>query len=109
MATSASTIVAAMAAKARREVREHFEQENAFAPTDAAPYEPPSAMHRRQFEHLVGRGILRDTGRGRYWIDRDADRREQERQRAAAILAFKIILIGFAIAIAAAAILTAVH
>ena len=86
MATSASTVIAAMAARVRREVRYHFERNNAFDPAHAVAYDPPSRMHRRQFDALVGRGILLDTGDGRYWIDRAALRLEEERRRAAAML-----------------------
>jgi hypothetical protein len=109
MATSATTIIAAMAAKARREVRRHFEQKNAFDPRHAAAYDPPDSMHRRQFEHMIGRGILRDTGDGLYWIDREAERIEQERRRAAALLVMKIILVGIALAVAGVGIATALH
>ena len=102
MATSGATVAAAMAAKARREVREHFEQKEAFGPAQAVAYDPPSRMHRRQFDSLIGRGILLDTGDGRYWLDRNAVRVEEERQRAAAILMLKIMLAAAAIVIAVA-------
>jgi hypothetical protein len=107
MATSATTVIAAMVAKARREVREHFDQRNAFDPNHAAAYDPPDSMHRRQFDHLVGRSILRSTGDGRYWIDREAEKIEEERRRAAAILVLKIILAAVALVIAGAAIMSA--
>jgi hypothetical protein len=109
MATNASHIAAAMAAKARREVHRHFEEKVAFDPAHAVAYDPPSRLHRRQFDSLVGRGILVSTGDGRYWLDRDAIRLEQERRRAAAILLLKIILAGLALTIAGAAIFSAVH
>ena len=109
MATSGIHIAAAMAAKARREVREHFEQRDSFGPAQAVAYDPPSPMHRRQFESMIGRGILLDTGDGRYWLDRNAVRLEEERRRAAAILLLKIILIVFALTIAGAAIVAALR
>ena len=109
MATSGAHIIAAMAAKARREVREHFEQRDAFAPEQAVAYDPPSPMHRRQFDSLLGRAILRATGGGRYWLDREAARREDERRRAAAILMLKIILVMSALSVAAAALIVALR
>jgi hypothetical protein len=109
MATSASTMIAAMVAKARREVREHFEQRNALDIAHAVPYDPPDSMHRRQFDNLIGRGILRETGVGRYWIDREAQRLEEERRRAAALLVLKVILAAVALSVAGAAIVAAMH
>lgn len=104
MATSVAAIAAAMAAKARREICEHFEERDAFGPTQAIEYDPPSDLHRRQFESLVARGILLDTVDGRYWFDRAAFRAEEERNRAAAVAMLKILLIIFAIGIAVIAI-----
>jgi hypothetical protein len=95
-----------MAAKARREVRTYFEKNNAFDPARAIAYDPPTPFHRRQVGSLVGRGILRDTGDGRYWFDRDAERLEAERNRAAAILMLKIVLIGIALSVAGFALIS---
>jgi hypothetical protein len=93
MATSASTIIAAAVAKARREVRQHFEDSDAFDAARAVTYDPPDGMHRRQFKRLVDRNIVRKDETGRYWIDRVALRREQERQKAAVWMALAIIAI----------------
>ena len=109
MATSASTVIAAMAARARREVSEHFDRHDAYDPAHAVAYDPPTNMHRRQFESLIGHGILLDTGDGRYWIDRAALRLEDERRRAAAKLMLKVILIAFAASLAGVAIVTALN
>jgi hypothetical protein len=99
MATGAGAVIAAAVARARREIREHFEEAEAFDPGRAVAYEAPDRIHRRQFDLLVGRGILRQTGDGRYWMDREALRLEQERRDAAAVVMFKIIVIGVALAI----------
>ena len=106
MATSASTVIAAAAARARREIAEHFEKNNAYAPEDAVAFEPSGPMQRRQWDSLVGRGVARPTGDGRYWIDREAQRLEDERRRAAAFLMLKILLAAFAIGIAVAVIVS---
>ena len=105
MATSAGAVIAAVAARARREVREHFEQRDAFDPARAVEYDPPDRMHQRQFEMLVGRGILRETMEGRYWIDREAARLEGERRQAAMKAALIFIVIAIVIAIAVTAVL----
>lgn len=105
MATTAATVAAAMVARARREVREHFEKQDAFDPGHAVAYDPPDSMHERQFDMLVGRGILRDTGDGRYWIDREALRLEEERRKEAMYLVLKMILLVVVVAIAAVAVI----
>ena len=99
MATGAGAIIAAAVARARRDIREHFEKADAFDPAHAVSYEAPNSMHKRQFDHLLGRGILCATGDGRYWIDRDALRLEEERRAEAAKLIIKIIIIGVVLAV----------
>lgn len=89
-----------MAARARREVREHFEARDAYSPESAVGFDPRSPLHQRQLDYLIGRGIARPTGEGRYWLDRDAMRREEERRRAALKLVLIMIVVGIAIAIA---------
>ena len=104
MASSAATVAAALVARARREVREHFEKQDAFDPDHAVAYDPPDRMHERQFELLVGRGILCGTGDGRYWIDRAAVRLEDERRKAALKVVLVLIAVGIVIAVGAVAI-----
>jgi hypothetical protein len=100
MASGAAAVIAAAVARARREISEHFEQAGAFDPAHSVRYEPPDPIHERQFEILVGRGILRQLGDGRYWIDREAVRIEAERRATAAKNVFMIIIAGTAIAAA---------
>jgi len=109
MASGAAAAIAASVARARREIREHFEEAGAFDPASAVGYEPPDHIHERQFELLVGRGVLRPIGDGRYWIDREAERLEDERRRSAAMMAFKLVAIGTALAIAAGAIVSSMR
>jgi len=109
MATSAGSIAAAAIAKARREVREHFEQRDATAPGRAIAYDPPGRLHRQQFDAFVGRGIILPATDGTYWLNQDAARAEEERQRAAALVVLKVVLIAFAIGIAVAAIVSWRH
>jgi ferric-dicitrate binding protein FerR (iron transport regulator) len=106
MATSVGAAAAAAAARAQREMREHFEKQNAFDPEHAVAYEPTDRIHERQRDLLIGRGILRETGDGRYWIDREATRLDEERRRAAAILVVKIVVIATVIGIGVIAILS---
>lgn len=98
MATSAGAVVAAAAARARREVRGHFEDAGAFNPDRAASYDPPSHLHERQLELLIGQGILKETGSARFWIDREAVELEAQRRRSALKILLIIILAGLVIA-----------
>jgi hypothetical protein len=104
MATSAATVAAAVVARARREVREYFETRNADSAARAVEYAAPDHIHQRQFDALVGRGILRPTGDGRYWIDREAVRAEEERRRAALKTMLVIIAVVVVIAIGVVAV-----
>jgi len=104
IATSAANVVAAAIARARREVRSHFETRNADSPAKAVAYAAPDRLHQRQFDLLVGRGILCSTGDGRYWLDREAIRREEERRREAFKKVLLVVIIAMIIAVAIAAV-----
>jgi len=106
VATSVGAAAAAVAARAIREIREHFEKHNAFDSEHAVAYDAPDGMHARQRDLLVGRGILRETGDGRYWLDREAMLLDDERRRAAAMLVLKMVVIGTVVAIGVTAILS---
>jgi|KBSSwiStaDraftv2_1062776.scaffolds.fasta_scaffold38550_4 hypothetical protein len=75
---------AAQQARVNREILEHFDQHAAFAPARAVRCDPPSHMHERQLDILIGRGIVKPSLNGRYWFDRDALRVEEEQQAATA-------------------------
>lgn len=98
MATSAVAAVAAAVGRAQREVREHFEDAGALSPDRAASYDPPSNLHEKQFQLLVGRGVLRDAGNGRFWIDRQVVGLEADQRRRALKMLLVIILAGLGIA-----------
>lgn len=106
MATGGAAAVAAAVARARRQVEEHFSEAGAFDPMHAVGYDPPDHLHARQFEMLVGRGIVRETGEGRYWVDRDAMRVENQRRMAALRIVFVIIIAGLVAALALSFILS---
>ena len=97
MATSAGAVVAAAVARARREVRERFQDAGAFDPDHAVVYEPPSHLHERQFDLLIGQGILKEAGTGRFWIDREAIKLEDQRRRHALKILLVIIIVGLVI------------
>ena len=109
MATSAAAAVAAMAARARRELMDSLTERGAVDPEHAVALEVSSQMHRGQLDDLIGRGIVRDNGDGLYWLDRAALERDEQRRRDAAKLMLKILLIVAAIAIAVGAIVASRH
>lgn len=109
MATSAAAAVAAMAARARREVREYFEQRGALDSNHAVSFEPPTKLHRRQFEYLVGTGIVKQTADGRYWFDQASYRQEQDRKAEAAKRMMIVLLIALVVGIGVAAIVARIH
>ena len=104
-------IAAALVARARREINEHFETQNAFSPAQAVAYDPPDHIHQRQFDLVVGRGVVQATGDGRYWLDREALRLELEQRQSALRKVLVIIAIGIVVAIAVGSIVvtTAAH
>jgi len=93
MATSAGAVIAAAAARARRDIAGFFDERSAFDPAHAVAYEAPDRIHQRQLELLIGRGIVRPLGDGYFWFDREAFRAEQGRRQAAALLLFKIVAV----------------
>lgn len=107
MATSAAASIAAIAARARREVIEYLSGRNAFGPSRAVPLDFPSRLHERQLGVLIGLGVVHDTGAGRYWLDRAALELDEQRRRDAAKLVMTIVLIVFLLSVVATAILAA--
>jgi len=66
MATSA---VAAMAARARREIQHRFFAADAVRPDRAIGFDPANRMEQRQFERLRQAGAVHEVSPGRYWLD----------------------------------------
>jgi hypothetical protein len=83
MATSAAAVAAAVA-RARREVYAHFESQDAFDPQHAVAFDPPRRLEEKQLERLIGRGVVKQTMEGRFWLDREAYRLEEQRRIEAA-------------------------
>jgi hypothetical protein len=103
MATSAATVAAAMAVRARRDMIERLTERGAFDPEHAVALELPSGMHGRQLGRLIDRGIVHDSGARGYWLDRAALERDEQRRSEAAKLVFKVLAVFTVIVIVLAA------
>ena len=91
-----ATAAAALVARARREIQHHFFSHDAVRPDRAVPFDPGNGMERRQFERMVRRGIIHQTGAGSYWLDvvaYDVDLRARHRRVKTALLVIIAILI----------------
>ena len=64
-----ATIVAAMIAKARRDIQHYFFKADAVRPERAVRFEPHNRMQERQFEFLRARGVIHEARPGYFWID----------------------------------------
>ncbi len=101
---SPAPAIAAIVVRARRKIAGHFFVHHATSAEDAVAYVPQRMIMRRQFEHMRARGILRDAGSGKYWIDTVAYQGDIDRRRRilvpivivmAAALALAIALVGY--------------
>ena len=69
MASQAPVIIAAAVNKARRDITAHFMQMNAVAPGDAVAFVPGKVIVQRQFDKMLARGVVKQAGKGLYWLD----------------------------------------
>lgn len=61
------------------------------------PYVPDRAIVRRQFDRLRARGVIREAGAERYWLDTVAHGRDIERTRRVMVpIVLVLVLIGAA-------------
>ena len=80
-ASPVPSMIAAMIVRARRRIADHFYVQHAIGAEDAVAFVPQSRIERGQFERMLARGVVRQAGEGRYWLDIDAYRGEIESQR----------------------------
>jgi hypothetical protein len=97
-----ATAVAALKARARREIQHHFFQADAVRPDRAVSFTPDNHLEKRQFARYREAGVIHEVGPGRYWLDipayDQALRARHERVRLALGL---VILAMLAISVAA--------
>jgi hypothetical protein len=97
-ASPAPTIIAAMVARARRTITAHFFVHHAVSADEAVAYVPDRLIVRRQFERMQGKGIIREAGAGRYWLDTAALQADSDARRRRLIpIVLVLVLIAAAI------------
>ncbi|MEP9361088.1 hypothetical protein [Sphingomonas sp. KR3-1] len=82
IASNAPVTIGALAVRARRRIRAHFFAQHAVTAEEAVPFVPQRRIECTQFERMLGKGIVREAGPGRYWFDLAAFRKDQDRTRA---------------------------
>lgn len=89
-------IIAAAVVAARRRVKRHFREAEAFSAERAVAYEPKRRMERKYVEGLVAHGALIEAPGG-YYLDEErlADHDRRRRKRGLAV-------VGVSLAVAAA-------
>lgn len=76
-----ATAAAAVVARARRRILDHFLLANAVSPNGAVSFSPSGLVGERQFDRLLRAEVIREAGPDRYWIDVPSYRRWQNRRR----------------------------
>ncbi|MEO6224695.1 MAG: hypothetical protein ABIO80_02420 [Sphingomicrobium sp.] len=77
MATSAAAVMA----RARRRIAEHFTSADAVSADQAVTFTPKRLIAERQFARMQAAGVIRSTADGRYWMDLPTYRSWQGKRR----------------------------
>jgi hypothetical protein len=86
--------IGALIARARRQITSHFLVHHATSAEDAVAFVPQRLVVARQFERMQARGIVREAGGGRFWIDTAAYQADNDRRRRILVpLALVLILV----------------
>lgn len=93
-----ATAAAALIAKARRDIQHEFFSQDAVRADPAIAFDPSRHMQRRVIERWQRAGVIREEGKGHYWIDviaYDGDlRRRHNRMRIALLVVVGLMLVG---------------
>jgi hypothetical protein len=73
--------IAAMIMRARRKIAGHFFVHHATSAEDAVAFVPERRIMRHQFAYMQKRGIVREAGAGKYWLDTAVYQAEADRRR----------------------------
>lgn len=93
-----ATVMAALIARARRDIQHRFFSADAVRPDRAVRFEPENGIEKRQFEFMISRGIIHEAKRDHYWMDvakYDVDlRRRFARVRLALLIIIGLLFAG---------------
>jgi len=92
----APVIIAAAVNRARRQITAHFMALHAVAPGDAVGFVPARPIVRRQFDKMLAHGVVKEAGKGLYWLDIDAYNADTESRRARLVPIVIIVTVLFA-------------
>ena len=90
-----ATIVAAMVAKARRDIQHYFFKADAVRPERAVRFQPHDRMQERQFESMRTRGVIHEARPGYFWVDITKYDSELHRRLGNLRLALLVLLVAF--------------
>lgn len=93
-----ATGAAALIARARRDIQHEFFSRDAVRADRAIAFNPSLHFQRRVFERWQRAGVIREEGRGLYWLDvcaYDADQRQRHnRLRIVLLVVVGLLLVG---------------
>jgi hypothetical protein len=95
--SSVGPTIAALVMRARRKIAAHFMAQHAISAEEAVGFVPGSLIMKRQFECWQARGVVRQAGPGRYWLDLNAYRADDEARRrrmVPVVVVLVLILVG---------------
>ncbi|HEX8302046.1 hypothetical protein [Sphingomonas sp.] len=96
---SPAPAIAAMVMRARRKIAGHFFVHHATSAEAAVAFVPQRPIMRRQFERMQARGIVRDSGNGKYWLDTAAYQADIDRRRRILVPVVIVLVVAAAVAI----------
>lgn len=102
-----ATVIAAVVARARRDIQHYFFQEDAVRPERAVRFEPNSRVQERQFEIMRSRGVIREAKPGYFWVD--IPKYDSELRRRLMTLRAVLLVVLFCVLVAALAGAFAAH
>ncbi|HWE47234.1 MAG TPA: hypothetical protein VG407_14520 [Caulobacteraceae bacterium] len=67
--SAAATVIAAAAARARREIVQALRDGGALSEASATSYRPPSHLCARVLARMIRQGVVHETASGDVWLD----------------------------------------
>lgn len=87
-----AAVIAAVVARARRELADHFRQAGATGPDTPVDLPETHGVARRTLDRWLRTGVVREAPGGGYWLDEHAYRQSQQLQRRRVLLAVAVVV-----------------